>query len=131
MPPFTEDPSRANVPSLLDGWSRAHVIAHLANVAEGLVRMTGDALAHHDTNMYPGGRDQRNADIDAAARVAPKQLLEHFERSAAQLATTGRDVPRDAWGTVFTETELGAMQLGRLVTLRLTEVEVHHADLAV
>src|SRR5712672_4179843 len=59
-------------PSLLDGWNRAHVIAHLANVADGVMRMTGDALAQHHTSMYPGGRDQRNADIDAAARVAPK-----------------------------------------------------------
>jgi maleylpyruvate isomerase len=159
MPPFSEDPRPADVaslldaldrathelseslarvsakgfgePSLLDGWTRAHVVAHLANVADGLVRVTGDALAQRPTSMYPGGREQRNADIEAASRVAPKQLLEHFERSAAQLATTWRDVPRDASGTVFTETELGGMQLGRLVALRLTEVEVHHADLAV
>jgi maleylpyruvate isomerase len=159
MPPFTEDPRPADVPrllhavdeathelsaslarvsakgfgepSLLDSWSRAHVIAHLANVADGLARMTGDARAQRHTSMYPGGREQRNADIDAAARVAPKELVEHFERSAAQLAATWRDLPRDAWGTVFTETELGGMQLGRLVALRLTEVEVHHADLAV
>jgi maleylpyruvate isomerase len=159
MTPFSEDPRPADVaslldaldqathelseslarvsakgfgePSLLDGWTRAHVVAHLANVADGLVRVTGDALAQRPTSMYPGGREQRNADIEGAARVAPKQLLEHFERSAAQLATTWRDVPRDASGTVFTETELGGMQLGRLVALRLTEVEVHHADLAV
>lgn len=118
-------------PSLLDGWSRAHVVAHLANVADGLARMTGDGLAGRPTRMYPGGREQRNADIEAAARIAPKQLLEHFERSATELAAAWHNVARDQWGTTFTETELGPMQLGRLVALRLTEVEVHHADLAV
>jgi maleylpyruvate isomerase len=118
-------------PSLLDGWSRAHVVAHLANVADAMVGMTRDAMADRPTRMYPGGREQRNADIEAAARTAPKQLLEHFERSAAELASVWRELPRDAWGTAVNEDEFGAMQLGRLVAWRLTEVEVHHADLAI
>jgi maleylpyruvate isomerase len=118
-------------PSLLDSWSRSHVVAHLGNVADCLIRMTGDALAGRPTRMYPGGREQRNLEIDNAARLPPKQLLERFERSAAELATVWRDVRRDQWGTSFTESELGTMQLGRLVAMRLTEIEVHHADLAV
>jgi hypothetical protein len=40
-------------------------------------------------------------------------------------------VPWERWGKPFTETELGTAQFGRLVGLRLTEVEVHHSDLAV
>jgi maleylpyruvate isomerase len=118
-------------PSLLDGWSRAHLVAHLANVADGLVHMTDDALADRPTRMYPGGREQRNADIETAAHTAPMQLLERFERSAAELAAMWRQLETEQWGTTFTEAELGRMQLGRLVALRLTEVEVHHADLAV
>jgi len=118
-------------PSLLEGWSRAQVVAHLANVADGLVRMTGDALAERSTRMYPGGREQRGADIEAAARVPPKQVLERFDRSATELGEVWRTLPQSQWGTSVTEADLGSMQLGRLVALRLTEIEVHHADLAV
>ncbi len=81
--------------------------------------------------MYPGGREQRNAEIESAARTAPKELLDRFERSAGELAAAWRQLATKKWDTTFTEHELGAMRLGRLVALRLTEVEVHHADLAV
>ena len=39
-------------------------------------------------------------------------------------------MPWERWGRTFTDAELGPMQFGRLVGMRLTEVEVHHADLA-
>jgi maleylpyruvate isomerase len=120
-----------NRPSLLDGWSRAHVVAHLANVADALVRMTADALSGTATRMYPGGRAQRNADIDKTAHTNQRQLLDAFRSSANRLSSTWHEVATDSWATAVDEQDLGTMQLSRLVALRLTEVEVHHADLAV
>lgn len=117
--------------SLLDRWSRAHVVAHLANVAEALVRMTDDALADRTTTMYPGGRADRDAQIEAGAREPRDDLLARFERSTNALASAWHEVPPERWGSTFTETELGTMQFGRLVGLRLTEIETHHADLAI
>jgi maleylpyruvate isomerase len=118
-------------PSLLDGWSRAHVLAHLTNVADALVRMTQDALADRITAMYPGGRAERDAQIDADARQASDALLTRFEESSRALAVAWHEVPPGRWGSAFTETELGTMQFGRLIGLRLTEVEAHHADLGI
>ena len=117
-------------PSLLDGWSRAHVVAHLTNVAEALVRMTHDALAERPTTMYPRGRADRGVQIDAVAALSWDELHTKFVQATAALMHIWRAVPWERWGRPFTETELGTAQLGRLVGLRLTEVEVHHSDLA-
>jgi maleylpyruvate isomerase len=118
-------------PSLLEGWSRAHVVAHLANVAAALVRMTHDALADRSTSMYPDGRALRDAEIESVAAQPWEDLHAWFVQSTGALTNTWHSVPWERWGQPFTESELGSMQFGRLVGLRLTEVEVHHADLAV
>ncbi len=118
-------------PSLLDGWSRAHVVAHLTNVAQALVRMTHDALADRPTTMYPHGRADRDAQIEAVAAASWEELHTKFVQATATLMNIWRAVPWERWGRPFTETELGTAQFGRVVGLRLTEVEVHHSDLAV
>ena len=117
--------------SLLAGWTRGHVVAHLANVADALVRMTADARAGAPMSMYPGGRAQRDRDIADAARAPASVLRDRFVHSSAQLSAAWHAVTETQWATTATEAELGSMELGRLVALRLTEVEVHHADLAV
>ena len=61
-------PVRARRPEPAHGWSRAHVVAHLTNVADALVRMTHDALADRPTTMYPGGHADRDAQIHSVAR---------------------------------------------------------------
>ncbi len=53
-------------PSRLDGWSRAHVIAHVARNAEGLARLASWARTGVRTPMY-AGPEQRNADIETTA----------------------------------------------------------------
>jgi uncharacterized protein (TIGR03083 family) len=118
-------------PSLLGGWSRAHVVAHLANVAAALVRMTHDALTDRTTSMYPDGRAAREAEIQSVAAQPWEELHAWFVQSTGGLTSTWHSVPWERWGRPFTETELGSIQLVRLVGLRLTEVEVHHADLAI
>jgi maleylpyruvate isomerase len=125
------EPEALTDASLLGGWTRGHVVAHLANVADALVHMTGDALAGAPMSMYPGGRLQRDRDIGDAARAPASALCDRCARSAAQLSAAWHAMTEGQWVTAATGTELGSMQLGRLVALRLTEVEVHHADLAV
>ena len=117
-------------PSLLDGWSRAHVVAHLANVAAALVRMTHDALADRATSMYPDGRAARDAEIESVAAQPWEELHAWFVQSTGALTSTWHSVPWERWGRPFSDAEFGSMQFGRLVGMRLTEVEVHHADLA-
>ena len=46
-------------PSLLPGWTRGTIVAHLRYVGEATERMTRAALAGSCEAMYPGGREQR------------------------------------------------------------------------
>ena len=58
------------VPSLLPGWSRAHVIGHLARNAEALTRLAAWARTGVETPMYRD-REQRAAEIQAASACLP------------------------------------------------------------
>ena len=57
-------------PSVLPGWTRAHVAAHLALNAEGLTGAV-DGLAHElDVPVYESG-ERRDADIEELAHAEP------------------------------------------------------------
>ena len=53
--------------SLLPGWTVGHVATHIARNAEGHLRMFDAAMLGQIAEMYPGGREQRTADIEAGA----------------------------------------------------------------
>src|SRR5690349_5101281 len=53
-------------PSLLPGWTRGHVLAHLALNADACVNLLTTARTGVDTPMYASD-EQREADIVAAA----------------------------------------------------------------
>lgn len=56
---------RVAEPSVLPGWTRGHVLAHLANVTVAMARQA----EHEGTKVepYPGGRPARDAAIEADA----------------------------------------------------------------
>ena len=57
-------------PSLLPGWTRAHVVAHLARNAEALTRLATWARTGVETPMYVSP-EQRDAEIETSARQPP------------------------------------------------------------
>ena len=69
-------------PSRLPGWSRGHVVTHLARNADGLRRMLEGAIAGTVTAMYEGGAASRAADIEAGAD-RPASVLRDDAISAA------------------------------------------------
>ncbi len=54
-------------PSLLAGWTVAHLLTHLARNADSHVRRTEAAIAGVVVDQYPGGLAERAADIEAGA----------------------------------------------------------------
>ncbi|MDT4974596.1 MAG: maleylpyruvate isomerase, partial [Pseudonocardiales bacterium] len=62
---WTDDEVRA--PSLLPGWTRGHVLAHLARNADGISRTLSGALRGERVPRYPGGPAGRAADIEAGS----------------------------------------------------------------
>ncbi len=66
--------SGARAPSRLDGWTRAHVVAHVARNAEALARLAAWAHTGIETPMYSGPA-QRADDIETTAAYGLDRLV--------------------------------------------------------
>lgn len=118
-------------PSVLPGWTRAHVIAHLALNAEGLAGALGGVVEGTRVPMYASVED-RDADIADLATKGPSVLRSRLLGACTDLGDALAAVPQDAAETSIDRVPGG----GRVFTvadvpwMRLREVEIHHADLA-
>ncbi len=68
------DPGTLMSPSRLPGWTRAHLIGHVARNAEALVRLVSWARTGIENPMYES-TDQRSAEIASTATLRPDTLL--------------------------------------------------------
>ncbi|OIK01680.1 mycothiol maleylpyruvate isomerase [Streptomyces sp. MUSC 14] len=109
-------------PSRLPGWSRGHVLAHLARNADALVNVL------EGRPMYASA-EVRDADIE---RGAPRPLdvqLADLRESAARFQALG-DAPADWSRTV--ELRNGVTDpASRVPFRRWAEVDLHHVDLGI
>ena len=116
-------------PSPRPGWTRAHVIAHLALNAEGLARVLTGALVGEPATMYDSS-ESRNADIDelAAAPVSDVRSRLLAATTSFQQAVVAMHEPD--WGARFERTPGGpSFAVASVPLMRVREVEIHHADL--
>lgn len=118
----TMDNASVGEPSRLPGWSRGHVLAHLARNADALVNVT------QGRPMYDSA-EARDADIE---RDAPRPLdvqLTDLRDSAARL--------RAAWAATTDWSRTVELRNGvtdsasRVPFRRWAEVELHHVDLGI
>lgn len=115
-------------PSLLPGWSRRHLVAHVGYNARALTRLLTWARTGVETPMY-ASPEQRNAEIERGATLPARALRHLFAHSEVHLNVEWRDLPGTAW-----DTQVRTAQ-GRLVPARETgwmrtrEVWVHAVDL--
>lgn len=116
-------------PSLCEGWSRAHVLTHVARNAEAIQRLAEWAVDGVVRPMYPGGTAGRDADIETGAGRAVSALVDDLR------ATAGALEPRLAALAGPLAVDRVEMRGGLLVPplalprLRLREVVFHHVDL--
>jgi maleylpyruvate isomerase len=121
--------AQAREASLLPGWTRGHVLTHIARNADGLVNLVTWARTGVETPMYPS-RDQRAADIEAGSGRPAVQLVEDVHESGDRLLAELREAPDDTWGRMV---RFGGRDLAtngaHIPYLRRVELEVHHVDL--
>ena len=115
--------------SLCTGWSRGHVLTHVARNADGLAALVRAAVDGTGETMY-ATPESRDADIEAGARRSVAELVDDVEASAAALAeqlprltTDHADVRLERTPGVF------LLKGGRLPFMRLRELAYHHVDL--
>jgi maleylpyruvate isomerase len=114
-------------PSLLPGWSRAHVVAHLAGNARSHIHMLRGAQADRVLDQYPGGAAARESAIKELAQD-PAAAVDEFHRSAEDLAHAWRGTAD--WTAQGRPLHGGPVPVSQLIWARWREVEVHAVDLA-
>jgi maleylpyruvate isomerase len=119
---------QARRPSLLPGWTVGHVLTHIARNADSLVNLATWARTGVKTPQYRSDQ-ARDADIQAGANRPAAELLEDVAESNKRISAALADVPADRWDYVV-QWRGGAMKpAGVIPSARLTEVEIHHADM--
>lgn len=121
-----------SAPSLCAGWSRAHVLSHLARNADGITAACRSVVAGTDETMYASSQ-ARDADIEAGATRDAATIVADLTTTAANLTPVldeltaqlspddARTVERTPGGVTFAARDLPFM--------RLREVVYHHVDL--
>lgn len=114
-------------PSTLPGWSRGHVITHLADNAIGHIRIFDAAAEGRVGEQYPGGREARAAGIEAGSSLPATEQLDRLRRSIRDLEGRWDSSAWEGHGIGITET----LPIRDLPFLRLREVDIHLIDLDV
>jgi maleylpyruvate isomerase len=123
------DDAAYRAPSALPGWSRAHVIAHLARNADSYVNLLDWAGTGVETPQYPSATDRDERIAADATRPMAEQLAD-LREAGERFAARVRDLPAAGWSATIRYFN-GAPAVGaHVVWARLREVEVHHVDLA-
>ncbi|GAA1747009.1 maleylpyruvate isomerase family mycothiol-dependent enzyme [Kocuria aegyptia] len=115
-------------PSLLPGWSRRHVIAHVGYNARALTRLVQWATTGVETPMY-SSPDARNAEIAYGATLPARALRHLNDHAAVSLNVEWRDTPEEAWHHEVRTAQGRTVPATETVWMRNREVWLHAVDL--
>ena len=118
-------------PSLLAGWSRGHVLSHLANNAYSHLRMFEAASRGEETEQYEGGKPTRDAQIEAWSSLSAHELVGHVRASIYALEGAWASATPTTWTGFGIKSHAGGARvlITDLMLMRWCETEVHSSDL--
>lgn len=118
-----------DAPSLVPGWTRRHVVAHVGLNARALTRLTEWAATGVEAPMY-ASMAERDAEIEYGATL-PARALRHLSAHAAvHLDVEWRDLAPEAWQAHVRTAQGRVVPASETVWMRTREVWVHAVDLA-
>src|SRR5215467_12062228 len=115
--------------SLLPGWTRGHVLTHVARNADGLGNLLRWARTGTKTPMY-ASREARRADIEAGAGRSAADLAADVQGTAIAFAAEAASLPAGSWAAQVQMLTGAPFPARGVLDWRLREVEIHHVDLA-
>jgi maleylpyruvate isomerase len=117
-------------PSVLPGWTRGHVVAHLSRNADAFAQLLDQASAGRPAYMYASD-EARDRDIDETVDSHDRAaLLKDAHRSSDRLAQAWRTcaaAPETTYSRLPEDDQTFALHT--VGFRRRAEVEIHHADL--
>jgi len=117
-----------DAPSLLPGWSRRMVVAHVGYNARALTRLVEWAATSVETPMYTSA-EQRLAEIEYGATLTPVALRHLHHHAAVSLSVEWRDLPFDRWPAHVRTIQGRVVPVSETIWLRTREVWLHAIDL--
>lgn len=115
-------------PSLLAGWSRRHLLAHVGYNAVALCRLMDWASSGVETPMYPS-LQARTAEIDEGATLPPAALRNLFDHTVARLDEKWRRATESVWSAPVRTAQGREVAAVETIWLRAREVWIHAVDL--
>jgi maleylpyruvate isomerase len=115
-------------PSALPGWSRAHVLAHVARNADGVLNLLTWANTGVETPMYASD-EARDEDIEAGVRRGAADILADFVASAGRFEQYAAAMPDEAWPREVRNRQGAPVTAAGVARMRLSELTIHLADL--
>jgi uncharacterized protein (TIGR03083 family) len=119
---------RLDETSLLPGWDRRTVVAHLVGNARALTNLVTWARTGEPTPMY-ASPDQRAAEIRELARLDGERLLTELVGTARRLDEDFADLPPDARDHPVVTATGRTVAAHEVLWMRAREVNVHAVDL--
>jgi maleylpyruvate isomerase len=123
-------PGRLDEPTALPGWSRRHVLAHLAANADALANLVTWARTGVVTPMY-GSAEERVAGIEQGLHLPDGELVDRVRDSAADLERGWWELDEAHWSTEVVTAQGRTVRADVVPWLRAREVFVHLVDLDV
>lgn len=117
----------AAAPSRLPGWTRGHVLTHLARNADAFGNLMHWARTGSRTPMYPS-EAARDEAIEAGATRTAAELTADLRDTAARFAAAAAGLPAAAWAAQV-ERRGEPFPAREILRARLSELEFHHVDL--
>lgn len=114
--------------SLLAGWTRKHLVAHLGYNAVALGRLLDWAVTGTEIPMYES-MAHRGQEIDEGATHSAGALRNMFQHSVTQLDEKWQNLPAAAWDAQVRNAQGRAVPASETVWMRTREVWIHAVDL--
>ena len=115
-------------PSLVPGWTRAHVIAHVGYNARALARLVEWARTGVETPMYASA-EARAVEIALGATLPRRALRNLFHHAEVHLNVEWRDLTEPGWQAVVTGQDGAPLPVRETPWLRAREIWLHAVDL--
>ncbi|MCP2304748.1 maleylpyruvate isomerase [Actinokineospora globicatena] len=115
-------------PSLLPGWSRAHVVSHLARNADALVNLLTWARTEVEHPAYTSRAD-RDADIEDGAGREARVIREDLYAACDRFHTAIARLGESEWTATVTHPSGRALPAAEIPELALFEAWNHLVDL--
>jgi maleylpyruvate isomerase len=114
--------------SLLDGWTRKHLVAHVGYNAAALCRLMDWAATGVETPMYPSA-EHRDREIKEGAMLSAAALRNLFDHTVARLDEKWRHLPGSRWAAPVRTAQGRTVPASETLWMRTREVWIHAVDL--